>query len=115
MIATPQPSHIPYDTLVWGVIGYVAGRFAEVNAKFAAAVLVIASLANHILFQIANHKIGLKFNISSEAVYTATNAVIAMTTILVCQQLELMSRRMAGCLIFTSLAVLAARLKILSS
>jgi hypothetical protein len=115
MFVTPQLSQIPYDILAWSGIGYAIGRFAEVNAKLAAEVLVIATLANHILFQMANQWIAPKFQISSEAIYTATNAVIAMTTILVCQQLELISRRMAGCLVFTSLAVLLARLKIIAA
>ena len=113
MIAIPRLTQLPFDILITGGIGYAIGYLAEINAKFSAQVLVIASLANHILFQIVNHWVRPKLGISAKAIYTGTNSVVAIATILAVTQLELISRRMAGMLIFASLGILAARLKIL--
>jgi hypothetical protein len=113
MIETPQLRQIPFDTIIWGGIGYALGRFAKVDAKLAAAVLIVANIANHILFQSANYCVRPLLEISTEAVYTATNAAISMTTILALRHLNLLSRRVAGSLIFVSIAIVAARLTML--
>jgi hypothetical protein len=115
MIATPQLEQIPFETLLFGAIGGALGFLGKVNAKLSVAVLVIANLANHILFQIAHRLIEPKLNISSEATYAATNAVVATITFIAAQQLNLISRRVAGSLMFLSGLIFMARLRVLTS
>jgi hypothetical protein len=114
MIPTPQPSQLPFDTLFFGATGYILGRLSHVNERLLAGVLVIASTANHILFQIANRWIQPHLGFSSEAIYTGTNTLATIATIVAAQQLDLLSRHWAGVLIFGSLAILASRLRILA-
>jgi hypothetical protein len=121
MIPTPQLSQLPFDTLIFSAAGYVMGRLANVNERLAAAVLAIASIANHILFQIVDRWINpqlkdrFELNLSSGAIYTGTNGAVAIATILAAQQLDLLSRHWAGVLIFGSLAIFAARLRVLAA
>jgi hypothetical protein len=122
MIAVPERSQILFESLLLGGIGFVGGTISHADAPLAASVLIIGNIANHILFelgdawvrpQLSSLRHSLKF--SSEAIYVGTNSVVTVATILAAQQLELLSRRMASVLIFMSLAVLAARISILSN
>jgi hypothetical protein len=121
MIPTPQLSQLPFDLFVFAGAGYVFGRLNSVNERLLTGVLAVASIANHILFQIVsrwiNPKLNEKFelNFSSGAVYTGTNAVVMIATLIAAQQLELLSRNWAGVLIFGSLAIFAARLRVLAA
>lgn len=114
MIPTPQLSQLPFDTLLFGGAGYILGRLSNVNERLLAGVLTIASIANHILFQVANRWIPPYLGFSSEAIYMGTNTLATIATIIAVQQLDLLSRRWAGVLIFGALAVLASRLRILA-
>lgn len=122
MITTPKISQIPFDALLKGGIGYVLGSLAGVNEKLSAAVLTIASLVDSILFEIVNRYVlpflnrlaHPHFNISPEALYTGTNAIVSTITILAAQNFDLISRRTAGICIFISAAILACRVNLLS-
>lgn len=121
MIPTPQLSQLPFDLFIFGAGGYIMGRLTHVNERLSAAVLAIASIANHILFQIVDRWINPKlnekfeFNFSSSAIYTGTNAIVSVATIIAAQQFDLISRSWAGILIFSSLAIFAARLRVLAA
>lgn len=114
MLATPELSQIPFDAMMMGGIGYAIGHLAEANTRLWAAILAIASLANHIFFQAASYWLRPRLNLSSESIYAGTNLAVMATTVLVVRELELISRRMAGILIFASLGILAARLKVIA-
>lgn len=122
MISTPQFSQLPFETLILGGLGYTLGRLSKVNEEVSAAVLVIGSIANFILFKISDQwvrpqleKLSPQFKVSSEAIYTGTNAITATAAAFAAQHFELISRRMTGITVFAILGVFAARLKILAN
>lgn len=114
MIPTPQFSQFPIDAFVMGGLGYALSCFNGVDEKLGIGIFVIASLANQILFHAVNYCVSSKLEISASAIYTGTNAAVTMTAIIAARHLELISRRLVGIFMFASLAVLAARLKILA-
>lgn len=122
MIVTPHLSHLPFDIFLYSGAGYLLGRLALVNEHLSAIVLATASIANHIIFQVTNQwirpfitqKFQLKKDLSSESIYVGTHAVVSILTIIAAQQLNLLSRRVAGLFIFCSLGILGARISLLS-
>lgn len=121
MIAIPKLSHLPFDTLLMGGIGFALGRLAQVNERLSASVLAVTSIANYILFEAANrfvrpflNRIIRPLEISPEALYTGTNALVWTATILAAQSLDLISGRIAGLGLFVVAGVLATRISLLS-
>ncbi len=121
MILTPKLSQISFEALLLGGIGYALGRFANVDPKLSAQVLVIAGLANTILFAVTNYwgrsylnRMIFPFHVSPQALYVGTNTLVSATAILAAQQLNLISRCVAGGALFVTAAVLLARISLLN-
>jgi hypothetical protein len=123
MINIPHANELTSETLLMAGIGFVVGKIMQVNTLLSTSVLVIANLANHLLFALANN---LAYDLDEnekkvfklmtpQVIYTSTNAVVSIVTILAAQSLDLISKRLAGTFIFVSLAVLVARIRIIST
>jgi hypothetical protein len=115
MFDTPRFEQLPVEALVVSGICFGLGRFAHVNAPLAATVALITTLANHLLFQFSDRFIQPLLKLSSEAIYTGTDAIVTITAFVAAEKLNLISRSVEGALIFISLLTLAARIKILCS
>lgn len=115
MIAIPRLNQLPFDTIILGGSGHLFARLYGMNEHLSTVVLMVAAIANQILFHIADLLIRPRLNISSEAIYTVTNAIVTTSTILAAQQLSLISRRWASLLMFGSLLLLTTRVKYLNS
>lgn len=120
MICTPKMPHIPFDVAIMGGAGYVLGQLTQSDAKLSCAVSVATSLANYIFFGITNRWILPSINrsrvvkpISSEALYTATNLIVSIISVLAAEHLKIISRTVVGVSVFISAAVLIARIRIL--
>jgi hypothetical protein len=97
IIETKKWSDLPFSIIAWGGIGYVLGKIEGVNEKLSATVLATHSLAKHLFFHFTSHVVpytSLKF--SSKAIETASDAIVSVATIIVAQQLALISLKTAG-------------------
>lgn len=122
MISIPKLSQIPFETALFGGIGYTLGRFVNVNEKHSTVIFVVTSLANNILFQVMNrwgrpflnHVVYPYFKMSPEALYIGSHTLVSSVAFLAAQQLNLIGRRVAGIGLFLSAAVFVAKVSILN-
>lgn len=122
MITKPKLSDTFFDTVFMTGAGYLLGKLGGVNRGISAAVCAIASIANYILFKVANHcvrpvlnqLVEPHFKISSKALYVGTNALVSTIAILAAHQFNLISRRVTGIGLFTSTAIFVARIHLLN-
>lgn len=119
MIHVPRLSHVPFDALIAGGVGFALGHLSKVDAKLSALTLAVASVANYLLFKsfdcFFRHAVKVKDPaFASRAIYVTTNFVISSATIIAAKYFELLSNRMTVVCLFGSLGYLAVRLKLLN-
>lgn len=121
MIPTPKLSHLPFDTLLMGGIGFALGKLGNINERLSATILGVASIANTVLYEVANRwarpfmnqVTHPYFSLSSKALYAGTNAFVSTIAVLAAQNFALISRRTAGLCLFVTSSVFLARLHML--
>ena len=120
MIYTPEWSQAPVETLLMAGLGFVAGKVFNVNAELVATIAAVSTVANYLLFTVATrwiaprlHEMQSWIDVSDELTYTITCALVSVITCIAMNQFDLISRRLAGILIFGSLAAFTGRLRII--
>lgn len=120
MLYTPKWSQAPVETLIMAGLGFVSGKVLRVNAGLVATIAAISTVANYLLFEAANRWMTPRLNemqslidISADLTYTVTCATVSVITCIALNRFELLSRRLAGILVFMSLSAITARLRII--
>lgn len=107
------------ETFLMAGIGCGSGLILQVNPGLTASLFAILTIANHILFEAAdrwarpllNTVTKSQFIFSSELTYACTTLAVSAISFVAAQQLEILSKRLAGVFIFVSCGTFLGRLR----
>lgn len=116
----PYGQEIANEALLAGGIGYGAGVAVGSNPELFGSTLAVFTLANVFFYELANACVRPLLNclqtyadVTPELTYAVTCVSVSTLTFIALNQLELISRRVAGVFVIISLAAFAGRLRII--
>ena len=121
MINTPQLNQAFPEILIAAGIGTAAAMTFDMNPGLVATVCAVSTFVNYALFGAANlwvrpalnNLTKSQFEISEKLTYTFTVLAVSTVTFIAAQQLDILSSKLAGVLIFCSCACFLGRLRII--